>query len=159
MDPRDHGGATSAKEPISKTNGELGAYVRGVRGWKVTEKNTTGRDQMAGKTSMKNGQKHRAEKKDKKIGQKIEGSAKKGNKSEADEAPNSRVDALETKFDMLMALVKNSVMGNQTEKVEGQSLLAKEVEGGDVHTPKGKEKKEEKEKIKKEKTKKRENIC
>uniref|UniRef100_A0A915I5F9 Uncharacterized protein n=1 Tax=Romanomermis culicivorax TaxID=13658 RepID=A0A915I5F9_ROMCU len=59
-------------------------------------------------------------------------------KQKANEATNNRVDALETKFDVLMALVKNSVIGNQTEKVEGQSPLAKEVECGDVDMPKAK---------------------
>uniref|UniRef100_A0A915KNW4 Uncharacterized protein n=1 Tax=Romanomermis culicivorax TaxID=13658 RepID=A0A915KNW4_ROMCU len=63
---------------------------------------------------------------------------KKGNELEADEVTNSRVDALESKFDMLMALVKNSVIGNQRQRVEGQSPLAKEVECGDVDMPKAK---------------------
>uniref|UniRef100_A0A915JNH5 Uncharacterized protein n=1 Tax=Romanomermis culicivorax TaxID=13658 RepID=A0A915JNH5_ROMCU len=59
-------------------------------------------------------------------------------KQKANEATYSRVDALETKFDVLMALVKNSIIGNQIEKVEGQSPSAKEVEGSDMETPKAK---------------------
>uniref|UniRef100_A0A915LA91 Uncharacterized protein n=1 Tax=Romanomermis culicivorax TaxID=13658 RepID=A0A915LA91_ROMCU len=62
----------------------------------------------------------------------------KANEPEADEATYSRVDTLETKFDALMTLVKNSIIGNKTEKVEGQSPSAKEVEGSDMETPKAK---------------------
>uniref|UniRef100_A0A915IC84 Uncharacterized protein n=1 Tax=Romanomermis culicivorax TaxID=13658 RepID=A0A915IC84_ROMCU len=86
-------------------------------------------DQMTGKTSTK-----------KDCLKKRRNGQKKGNEPEADEATNSRVDSLELKFDTLMALVKNSIMGNQTERVEGQLPLAKQVEGGEVDTPKAKKK-------------------
>uniref|UniRef100_A0A915JLA3 Uncharacterized protein n=1 Tax=Romanomermis culicivorax TaxID=13658 RepID=A0A915JLA3_ROMCU len=55
-----------------------------------------------------------------------------------DEATNDRFEALETKFDTLMALVKSSVIGKETETAEGQSPSAKEVEGSDMETPRAK---------------------